>query len=272
MAPKVTSEQLYGELLAVGEDALALELGESLDPRGTDWLFTAFAELGPRAGELVVDVGARDAKHTIRLVREHGLRATALDPVERHVEWASRAVSEAGLDRDIDIVRAGIEAMPVDDGGADWIWCRDVLVHVDLARGFAECARILRPGGHMLAYVTCSTPSLEPGEARALFEVLAIIPESTQPDALERHAAARGLTLVSTTHLDGEWRERMIEEGSWNPTDDLVRLSRLARRKPELVARFGDARVAAYTASRTWGVYQLLGKLRPTVYVWRRDA
>ena len=272
MASKTTVEQLYGELWAVDEDPLRLELGKSLDPRGKDWLFTAFADLSPQAGELVVDVGARDAQHSIRLVGDHGLRAIALDPVRHHVELATRAVSEAGLDGEIDVVEAGIEAMPIDDGVADWIWCRDVLVHVDLAQGFAECARILRPGGQMLAYVSCSTESLEPREARALFEPLAIVPESTQPDALQRHSAAAGLTLVSSTPLAGEWRERMIEEGSWDPADDLVRLSRLERRKAELAERYGEARVAAYVADRTWGVYQLLGKLRPIAYVWRRDA
>jgi SAM-dependent methyltransferase len=270
--PRTTVEELYGELFAVDENPLDDELQQSLDPRGTDWLFAAFADLGPQPGELVVDIGARDARHTIRLVRDHRLRAIALDPVRAHVERATRAVSDAGLEQAIDVVEGALEAMPLDDGAVDWIWCRDVLVHVALAPSFAECARILRPGGHMLAYVSCSTPSLEPREARVLFESVAIIPESTDPRALEERAAAAGLTLVSTTQLGGEWRERMIEDGSWDPAADLLRLSRLERRRPELTRRYGDRRVSAYIASRIWGVYQLLGKLRPTVYVWRRDA
>jgi SAM-dependent methyltransferase len=271
VAPKTSIQQLYGELWA-DENPLDVELERSLEPRGTDWLFAAFAQLGPQRGQLVVDVGARDAGHTIRLVREHGLRAIALDPVRHHVELAQRAVSDAGLESDVEVLEAGIEAMPIADGAADWIWCRDVLVHVDLARGFAECARILRPGGQMLAYVTCATDSLEPGEAAALFGALAIVPESTQPDAIEHHAAAAGLTLVSCTRLGGEWRERMIEEGSWDPGSDLLRLSRLHRREAELIERHGSTPVAAYAAARAWGVYQLLGKLCPTIYAWRLDA
>jgi ubiquinone/menaquinone biosynthesis C-methylase UbiE len=271
VAAKTTVQQLYGELWA-NEDPLGGELERSLKPRGTDWLFTAFASLGPQRGQLVVDVGARDAGHTIRLVREHGLRAIALDPVRHHIELAHRAVSEAGLEADVQVLEAGIEAMPIADAAADWIWCRDVLVHVDLARGLAECTRILRPGGQMLAYVTCATDLLEPREAAALFEALAVVPESTQPNALEQHAAAAGLTLVSRTPLGGEWRERMIEEGSWDPGSDLLRLSRLHRREAELIERRGPTAVAAYAAARAWGVYQLLGKLCPTVYVWRLDA
>ena len=215
---------------------------------------------------------SRDAAHTIRLVREHQLRAIALDPVSLHAEHARRTVAEAGLEGAVEIVEAGIEAMPLADGLADWIWCRDVLVHVDLDRGFAECARILRPGGRMLAYVTLATELLEPREAQRLFEALAIVPESVDSAGLERRAAAAGLTLVSSTRLGGEWRERMIEDGTWDPGDDLLRLSRLRRREAELVERYGHRDVAARAADKLWGVYQLLGKLCPTVYLWELGA
>jgi SAM-dependent methyltransferase len=265
-------QELYGELWADDENPLELELQDSLEPRGTDWLFQSFAALGPQAGQLVVDVGARDAAHTIRLVREHGLRAIALDPVPLHVERARNAVAEAGLATEIDVVKAGIEAMPIAAASVDWIWCRDVLVHTDLSRGFAECARILLPGGQMVAYVTCATDLLEPLEAQRIFEAVAIVPESVQPRVIEQRAADAGLTPVSTTQLGGEWRERMIEDGTWSPADDLLRLSRLQRRSSDFRERHGSTRVAAYAAARAWGVYQLLGKTCPTIYVWRRDA
>ena len=258
MAPKTSVEQLYGEIWA--EEGPSL--GESLNPRGTDWLFEAFAELGPRPGELVVDIGARDAKHAIRLARDYGLRAIAVDPVARHVELARRAVADAGVE--IEVVQAGIEAMPIGDGAADWIWCRDVLVHVDLARGFAECARILKPGGQMLAYVTCGTDLLEPREAAWLFDAVAVVPESTDPRLIEARAADAGLRLVSKTELGGEWRERMLEDGTWSANDALLQLSRLRRSG----AKLDDPRVAAAAADKVWGIYQLLGKTCPTVYVW----
>ena len=225
-------------------------------------MFDVFAELGPQAGQLVVDVGARDAKHAVRLVRQHGLRAIAVDPVTHNVELARRAVADAGVD--VDVVQAGIEDMPIDDGVADWIWCRDVLVHVDVARGFAECARVLRPEGHMLAYVTCSTERLEPREAAWLFDALAIVPESTDPQVIETRAADAGLVLRSKTELGGEWRERMLADGTWSANDDLAELSRLRRSGTD----FGDPRVAAQAAGAAWGIYQLLGKTCPTVYVW----
>jgi sarcosine/dimethylglycine N-methyltransferase len=257
VAPKTSVDKLYGDFWAdEARDA------DAPPPRGTEWLFDVFAELGPKPGQLVVDVGARDAKHAIQLVQRHGLRAIALDPVPRHLELARRAVDEAAVE--VDVVQAGVEDMPLDDGVADWIWCRDVLVHVDLARGFAECARVLRPGGRMLAYVTCSTEALEPREAAWLFDALAIVPESTRPDMIEAHAAGAGLELVTKTELGGEWRERMLADGTWSANDDLTELSRLRRSGASL----DDARVAAQAAGAAWGIYQLLGKTCPTVYVW----
>jgi len=72
-----TVQELY-ELWA-GESGVQAELKRSLAPRGRDWLFEVFAALGPKPGQLVVDAGARDARHAIRLVREHGISASG-DP------------------------------------------------------------------------------------------------------------------------------------------------------------------------------------------------
>jgi hypothetical protein len=116
----------------------------------------------------------------------------------------------------------------------------------------------------MLAYVTCATERLEPREAAWLFDAVAIVPESTQPQAIEHHAANAGLTLVSKTELGGEWRERMLADGTWSANDDLTEISRLRRSG----ADFEDPRIAAQAAGAAWGVYQLLGKTCPTVYVW----
>jgi sarcosine/dimethylglycine N-methyltransferase len=264
----VSVQELY-ELWA-GESELGAELAQSLEPRGTDWLFDVFRSLGPQPGQLLVDVGARDARHTVRLVREHGLRGVALDPLPQHVELAREAVAAAGLGNELEVLEAAIESMPLPNGSADWIWCRDVLVHADVARGLAECARVLAPGGRLVAYVTLATDLLEPREAASLANGLALVPESLDPERVESSAEDAGLGLVEAIPLGGEWRERMIEDGAWDAGDALLRLSRLRRQEPELVAGFGAAAVDAYVGGQLWGVYQLLGKLCPTVYVWER--
>lgn len=265
-----TVQQLY-ELWA-GDSELRDELRQSLAPRGSEWLFDSFAALGPRPGQLVVDVGARDARHAIRLVREHGLRAVALDPLPPHVERARAAVAAEGLETEIEVVEGAIESLPLPDGSADFVWCRDVLVHVDVPRGLAECARILKPGGRMVAYVTVATERLEPRERDELVAALALVPASLEGGELRHAAESAGLALVSEERLGSEWRERMIESGEWDAAADLLSLARLRRRDAELGERHGAAAVDAAAGGLLWGVYQLLGKLRPTVFVWRRDA
>ena len=64
----------------------------------------------------------------------------------------------------------------------------------------------------------------------------------------------------------------MIEDGEWDAGQTLLGLSRLRRRRSELVDAYGESAVTAYRGGQLWGIYQLLGKLCPTVYVWERDA
>jgi SAM-dependent methyltransferase len=263
-------QELY-ELWA-GDSELREELGHSLDPRGVDWLFEAFEGLGPRAGDLVLDAGARDAVHAIRLVREHGVRAVALDPLALHCSLARERIAEAGLAENIDVVEATLEQMPFADSSCDWIWCRDVLVHVDARRGLAECARVLRPGGALLAYVTLATDRLEPQEREWLVSALALHREGLDGTTLEAAAADAGLVLRSVDRLGSEWRERMIEDESWDVAADVLKLARVRRNEAKLAERYGAPAVAAAAGGLAWGIYQVLGKLCPTVYVWGRRA
>ena len=140
-----SARQLY-EVWA-GDSELPNELEQSLEPRGTNWLFEVFATLEPRRGDVVLDAGARDARHAIRLVRRHGGRVVALDPLPLHNDLARERVAEAGLADEIDVVEGAIEELLFVDASFDWVWCRDVLVHVDAERGLPELARVLRPGG-----------------------------------------------------------------------------------------------------------------------------
>ena len=64
----------------------------------------------------------------------------------------------------------------------------------------------------------------------------------------------------------------MLEDGGWNVASDLLGLSRLRRRERELRGRYGDTAADAYAGGVTWGIYQLLDKLCPTVYLWERRA
>jgi len=245
-----TVQQLY-ELWAADSE-LREELQRSLEPRGLDSLYETFGELGPKSGDLLVDVGARDGKHAVELARRYGVRAIAVDP----------------MPQGDGVLEASAEALPFEDGSVDWIWCRDVLVHVDVPRALAEFARVLRPGGAAVVYVTLPTERLERQEAERLAHTCALTGYGAEQ--VEEAARAAGLSFRSADRLGTEWREAMIESGAWDTAADLLALARLDRRRDELVERYGDAAVDAAWGGLVWGVYQVLGKLCPTVYVWTR--
>jgi ubiquinone/menaquinone biosynthesis C-methylase UbiE len=269
---KISSDELYGELWMEDPSALQVELGRSLEPRATTMLYDEFTRLGVGPRDLILDAGARDAVHAIELVRRLGCRAIAVDPVPLHVARARERVAAAGLEDRIEVVQAGIESLPFQDASIDFVWCRDVLNHVELDRSLRELARVLRSGGSVLVYQTFAEQACEPEEARRLFAATASRAQNMSARFFETTAREAGFEVVSTEQIQGEWRERMLEDGKWDVAADLLALSRLNRRERDLVKRHGDARVEAVRGDLLWGIYQLLGKMCPTMYVLRRRA
>jgi SAM-dependent methyltransferase len=245
-----TVHELY-ELWA-HESELRETLARSLGPRGLDSLYDTFAQLDPKPGDLLVDVGARDGKHARELAARFGVETIALDPVPQHPD-----------------VREGTaESLPFDDASVDWIWCRDVLVHADIPRALAEFARVLRPGGAAVVYVTLPTERLEPREAAELRQLCALTDYSA--DDVDAAARDAGLVEESVDRLGTEWRERMLEDNTWDARADLLELARAQRARETYVAEYGAAALDAARGGAVWGIYQILGKLCPTVYVWRK--
>ncbi len=264
-------DELYGDFWA-DDAAIMAAAATSLHPRGSDVLYDHFARFGVGPGDVVADIGSRDASYAVELHRRFGCRVVAVDPVPLHADLARATVAAAGLDDVIEIHRAGIEALPVEDGSLAAIWCRDVLNHVDLAAGLAECARALRPDGEMMAYQTFATDLLEPTEAARLYRALALTPDNMDPTYFEATARAAGFEITACDVMDSEWRERWAEDGTLDPGTGLVELARMRRREADLVARFGRARYEATYNGALWGPYQFLGKLRPMVYLLRNPG
>jgi ubiquinone/menaquinone biosynthesis C-methylase UbiE len=266
-----TVEELYGELWAEDE-AFKAEVDRSLNPRPAESLYDTFSELGVSAGDQVLDVGCRDAKHSVELVRRFGCRVIAADPIPRHVERALERVAEEGVKERVSVVEAAIESLPLEDGSADYVWCRDMLNHVRLPEALSECFRVLRPGGRMLVYQTFATDLCEPREARRLWSATAIVPENMSHSYFEQNTAAAGFEITAVDEIDSEWRESWLEAGDLHTVDLLLRAARLRRRETELVAQYGRDRYEAALGGAMWGVYQLLGKLCPTVYLLEKPS
>lgn len=122
----------------------------------------------------------------------------------------------------------------------------------------------------MLVYITVGTELLEPGEAGFICESLAVVPSNLSAAHLEAAFTAAGLVLEERDIVGSEWREYWEESGEAVTSHQLLRVARMRRDRERLVTIMGETIYASDLANCLWGVYQMLGKLRPTVYVLRR--
>lgn len=268
-----TVDEVYGSALA-RYDEFERELDRSLSPRGFELLVDLVADLDLSPGSVALDVGCREAFHCIELARRYGFTLHGIDPVPAHLDGAVRALeSLATTEPDVAArirVSGGVaEHLPEATGTVDLIWCRDVLPHVaDLDTAFAEFRRVLRRGGHAVIYQMTATDWLTPAEADRLWPVLGIHAASVDPARFEAAIAAGGLTVDQRIELHGEWRERSEEDQiAYRSSRQLLHASRLLRNRQHYADEFGAAAYDAMLANSLWGVYQMIGKLSPRVYV-----
>jgi SAM-dependent methyltransferase len=110
-------------------------------PNVEDEAIAAVREDEPRR---VLDAGCGPGEFAQRLQSELGLELVALDLSPRMVELA-RA-------RGVDARDGDIQALPFGDAEFDCVVASRVLYHLlDLGRGIAEIARVLRPAGRLVA-------------------------------------------------------------------------------------------------------------------------
>jgi 2-polyprenyl-3-methyl-5-hydroxy-6-metoxy-1,4-benzoquinol methylase len=110
-------------------------------PDAFDTAFEAVAELEPRR---VLEVGCGMGNFAERLARQTSAEVVATDLSPRMVELAR----ERGLDARV----ADVQELPFDDGEFDCAVANAMLYHVeDLDRALSELARVLEPGGKLVA-------------------------------------------------------------------------------------------------------------------------
>jgi SAM-dependent methyltransferase len=165
------------------------------DPR--DLLWDEIVSAKPRR---VLEVGPGPGEVSERMLEELGREVLAIDVSERMVELCR----ERGVD-----ARVGdVQELPFPDGSFELVVAAWVLFHVpDLARGLAEIARVLEPGGRLVA-VTNSEHHLAEAREHAGISMVGCISFSREngEESLRRHFARVRRTDVdgTVTFVDGE--------------------------------------------------------------------
>ena len=184
-----------------------------------------------------------------------------------NLQNAQLHIAELALTQSVHMVQGDIQQLPFKAAMFDFIWCRDVLTHMDdLAHTFAGCERMLKPGGKMMVYQMMRTDLLTHEEAIRLCLPLASFPDNLSRSYFEQAFTAAGLVLLEADVLGSEWREYGEETDSKLTSKQLLRIARLRRNREQLVAQFGESYYACELANCHWGIYQMMGKLSPIVY------
>lgn len=263
-------EAMYGDW-GIEEAELDAKLDQSLQPRGPSMLFEEAVRFKIRPNHLILDIGCGEGRKACELIRRFGCRVVCVDVVSENLKKAKAVVTKAKLRRRIALVRGAIETIPLISGTVDFVWCRDMLNHVlDLRGGIGECARVLKPRGRMLVYNTFATELLEPQEARRLYRPLAVVQENMSSEYFEKVIENRGFRIEKRDIIGSEWREYWEESGDHVTSKQLLRVARIRRAGDRLAEEIGKVPYSVEMANCLWGVYQMLGKLRPTMYVLRK--
>ena len=244
----------------------------SLLPRSPDVLYDKLGVLLHGANEArVLDAGCRDAKHMCEIAGRFDAPVWGIDLVESNVELARKNIADRGLSERVRAARGDIQSLEFEDDSLDVVWCRDMLPLVpDLRRAFSECARVLKPGGHMLVFTNFATDLMEPSEAERVYGPLGVCADNLSSGYFEAAFLESGFRIVERERIDGEWREWREEEGDGHTSRQMLRIARMLRNRDSLVDRVGRKDYEIELADCYWGVYHLIGKLSGAIYVLRR--
>lgn len=136
--PEVVAREYASERGLEGRRA-AYRFSEGPDPR--EIAFEAIAEAVPRS---VLEVGPGPGELSERIQQELGANVVAVDVSERMVEL-TRA-------RGVEALVGDVQTLPFADATFDCAVAAWMLYHVpDVERGISELARVLRPGGRLVA-------------------------------------------------------------------------------------------------------------------------
>lgn len=193
------------------EDGLAARAsiygGDGVDAR--DIVVEELQSVAPRR---LLEVGCGWGELAERMTAELDCDVVAVDQSERMVELA--------LERGVDARLGDAQALQFEDGEFDAVVAAWMLYHVpDLERALAECARVLRPGGVLVAVTNAAADFRELWElvGRDVSDRLSTFRSETGEVALRRHfdRIDRRDLATDVTFADTDAVRRYVGSSIW---------------------------------------------------------
>lgn len=242
-------------------------LDESQDPRGPEHLFEWVESLCLPSESLALDIGCGSGNFTIELARRFGFPTVGIDPSSYQIKQAEALQKTKTPGLPIQFQQGEMGKLPFADACFDLLWCRDALNHItDMRQGLKECARVLRPGGWFVLSTITATDRMELTEAARLFAPLNIVTANLNPLTVETAIEDAGFFEVHVEPIGSEMME-YYEERDQRMSRELIRLARMLRQPERFQVTLGENIYNISLALYHWGIYQMLGKLTPTVYL-----
>lgn len=127
---------------------------ETLRERFLEHSRQAYRLLLPLDRPRILDIGCGRGQQTVELARLSGGRVTGIDIDAGALDALRRRIHRQGLDEQIEVVHVSLFDNQFDAASFDLLWEEGVLHMLDAARSFAACARLVRPGGHLVMHET----------------------------------------------------------------------------------------------------------------------
>lgn len=214
------------------------------------------------AGKRVLDVGSGLGGGALVMAGEMGARVIGLDIEAPLVERARAYAAEAGLADRVEFRLAEPGPFPLPDGSVDLLYSSGVFLQIADKEGlFAECFRVLGPGGRLVVYDWTQPPGPQSAELRRFIELEGLTYAMRPLAEHEGLLSAAGFVEIRLEDLADWYRAEAREE-----------LGRM--RGPlhaEMVARLGSA--AAEHFLENWAAMVAVlerGDLLPARYKARK--
>jgi SAM-dependent methyltransferase len=182
---------------------------EYMTPGAAETVAIIAETVRPDESKMLVDVGAGKGAAASTLASQFGCKIVAVDPYDAFVHIAAAKFWFFNLRDVVALLRADGKRLPLRDASVDAAYCIGGPSIVGLEPALAEMARVVRPGGHVIASDIVWRE--KPGPIGAEWRWLAAAPQLSAED-YARAVEAAGLRVDRTNVHD-----RAVWEDYWRP-------------------------------------------------------